>query len=312
MFRKTFLALGLAAMIAPAFAAEWTTDLEAARSKAAAEGKELLLDFTGSDWCGWCIRLRKDVLNQPEFESYAADKFVLVEIDIPQNPKFDPALRARNEKLCEQYKVNGFPTIMVLTPEGQVAGGFCGGRASFAAAKPALDTAVANAAKLKEAAGKEGMEKAALLAEVYSSLSSDLKAAAEDMRDTIVELDPDDKTGLRHAKEVREDLQNTLNLVRGAETPQEMLVLINNAEKEVMPENLMHIYRLKSRVLMSLAETEDDILAARDAALKAAEHNPTDGAKEKEAAVRAFADPAAVLRAIQDVRAKEAACPPKA
>ncbi len=312
MFRKTFLALGLAALAAPAFAAEWTTDLEAARSKAAAEGKALLLDFTGSDWCGWCIRLRKDVLNQPEFESYAADKFVLVEIDIPENPKFDRALRARNEKLCEQYKVNGFPTIMVLTPEGQVAGGFCGGRASFAAAKPSLDTAVANVATLKEAEGKEGMEKAVLLAKVYSSLSSDLKTSAEGMRDTIVELDPEDKTGLRHAKAVQDDLRSALNLIRGAETPQEMLVLINNAEKEVVPENLMHIYRLKSRVLMSLAETEDDILAARDAAIQAAEHNPTDGEKEKADAMRAFADPAAVLRAIQDVRAKEAACPPKA
>ena len=57
------------AMVAPSFAAEWLTELPAAQAKAAAENKAILVDFTGSDWCGWCIRLRKNVFDTPEFAS---------------------------------------------------------------------------------------------------------------------------------------------------------------------------------------------------------------------------------------------------
>ena len=105
--------------LAPAWAAEWMTDLEAAKAKAAAENKAVLVDFIGSDWCGWCIRLRKQVLDTPAFEQYAKDKFVFMEVDVPRNPKFDKELRARNEKLCDQYGVDGFPTILVLTPQAE-------------------------------------------------------------------------------------------------------------------------------------------------------------------------------------------------
>ena len=89
MFKKPLCVAMLLAVLAPAWAAEWMTDLEAAKAKAAAENKAVLVDFTGSDWCGWCIRLRKQVLDTPAFEAYARDKFVLMEVDVPQNPKFD-------------------------------------------------------------------------------------------------------------------------------------------------------------------------------------------------------------------------------
>lgn len=291
--------------MAPAMAAvEWTSDLEAATAKAAAEGKALLLDFTGSDWCGWCVRLRKDVMDKPEFEAYIADKFVPVEIDVPQNPKFDKELRKRNEALCTKYGVQGFPTIMVLTTDGRVAGGFCGGRDAFSAVKPALDTAVQNVAKLAAAKGQEGTEKAATLAEVYGSLCKEMKDAAKPMRDEIVALDPEDKTGMRHAKDVEDDLHAALKKLRETETERDALPVITQLEATVMPENRIHLLRLKSRVQMALAETEADILAARDTALEAAAANPDkeEGAQEKASIEKAFANPAEMLKRVKEAR----------
>lgn len=312
MLKNAFLMMGLVAAVAPAMAEmDWTSDLDAARQKAAAEGKALLLDFTGSDWCGWCIRLRKDVLSKPEFEAYAADKFVPVEIDIPQNPKFDATLRQRNQQLCEKYHVSGFPTVMVLTPEGQVAGGFCGGRPNFEAVKPELDTAVANAAKLTAAEKLEGADKAKALMEVYSSLSGDMQESAAEMRDAIVALDPEDTTGLRRAKEAKAEQAAIMEKVQGGENDKERLILVNDLLGTVMPENRIHVLRLKSRLLMATAETEEDIIAARDAALEGAALNTKNGDKERAAIERAFADPALVLSRVKELRAKLDAAPKK-
>lgn len=314
MLKNAFLTLGLAAVVAPAMAAvEWTSDLEAATKKAAAENKALLLDFTGSDWCGWCIRLRKDVMDKPEFEAYIADKFVPVEIDVPQNPKFDKELRKRNEALCTQYNVHGFPTVMVLTTDGQVAGGFCGGRDSFEAVKPSLDTAAQNVAKLAAAKSQEGVEKAATLAAVYGSLNKDLQEAAKAMRDEVVALDPEDKTGLRHGKAVEDDLKAALNKLRETENEKDAMAVITQLESAVMPENRVHILRLKSRVQMALAETEEDILAARDTALAAAAANPDaeEAAEEKVNIERAFADPATMLQRVKAAREMQNTAPRK-
>ncbi|GDY18117.1 hypothetical protein LBMAG55_14400 [Verrucomicrobiota bacterium] len=117
--------LGLSALILLAslpslFAADaWLTDLEAAKKQAAAEKKDILVDFTGSDWCGWCIRLKKEVFDQPEFAE-ASKKFVLVELDFPRGKKQSPELKAKNEALSKQFAIAGFPTILLLDAQGQV------------------------------------------------------------------------------------------------------------------------------------------------------------------------------------------------
>src|SRR6266481_5854060 len=73
-----------------ACAATWLTDLPSAQATAKAENKIVLINFTGSDWCGWCIRLRDEVFSQPEFDAYANDHLVLVEADFPRH-KAQPA-----------------------------------------------------------------------------------------------------------------------------------------------------------------------------------------------------------------------------
>lgn len=100
----------------------WETDFAKAQETAKEAGKYMLLDFTGSDWCGWCIRLNKEVFNKKEFKTYADANLVLVELDFPRRKKTSKELREQNEALMRKYKVRGFPTIVVLSPDGETAG----------------------------------------------------------------------------------------------------------------------------------------------------------------------------------------------
>ena len=110
------LALGLASLQASDI---WSTDYEASIAQAAASKKAILLEFTGSDWCPPCMKQNKDVFEQTAFEDYAKDKLVLVKLDFPRRKEQDPALKERNQKLSTQYGVEGFPTIILLSPEGK-------------------------------------------------------------------------------------------------------------------------------------------------------------------------------------------------
>ncbi len=116
------LAAGLLVLQAGAAELQWMTDLPKAQAKAKAENKLVMLDFTGSDWCGWCIKLNKEVFSKPEFAEYAEKNLVLVEVDFPNQKKQSDELKAANEKLQEKYKVPGYPTIIVLNGDGKQVG----------------------------------------------------------------------------------------------------------------------------------------------------------------------------------------------
>lgn len=99
--------------------AGWTDDFEAAKKQAAEEGKYLLVDFSGSDWCGWCVKLDKEVFSKKEFLDGAKKKFVLVFIDSPKKrEKLSPLAQKQNPKLVEQYKIEGFPSVLLMDAEG--------------------------------------------------------------------------------------------------------------------------------------------------------------------------------------------------
>ena len=99
-------------------AAAWLSDLPKAQAQAQAEGKHVLINFTGSDWCGWCIKLRKDVFLKPEFEVYARSNLVLVEIDFPKRKPQPPAMQQMNRKLADHFRVEGYPTLVMLDTRG--------------------------------------------------------------------------------------------------------------------------------------------------------------------------------------------------
>jgi len=101
---------------------KWLTDLPKAQAQARAQHKMVMLDFTGSDWCPACIRLNKEVFSQPEFADYAKQNLVLVEVDFPRNKEQPESLKKANQALQEKYKIDGFPTIIVLDANGKKRG----------------------------------------------------------------------------------------------------------------------------------------------------------------------------------------------
>jgi thioredoxin-related protein len=100
----------------------WTTSYEEGQQDAKANNKLVLLDFTGSDWCGWCIQLEREVFSKPQFKEYASKNLVLVELDFPKRKPMPDAIKIQNVKLARRYQVQGFPTIIVLNGDGQMVG----------------------------------------------------------------------------------------------------------------------------------------------------------------------------------------------
>jgi thioredoxin-related protein len=100
----------------------WLTDVPKAQAQAKTENKLVMMDFTGSDWCGWCIKLHKEVFSQPEFADYAKKNLVLVEVDFPRSKPQTADLKKANAALQDKYKVEGYPTIIVLNGEGKKVG----------------------------------------------------------------------------------------------------------------------------------------------------------------------------------------------
>ncbi len=95
---------------------KWHTDLNKAIEIAYKEDKKVMLFFTGSDWCGWCKRLQKEVFNTNDFEKWSND-VVLVELDFPRRTPQDQDIRNQNLYLQSIFKVRGYPTVHFVKPE---------------------------------------------------------------------------------------------------------------------------------------------------------------------------------------------------
>jgi thioredoxin-related protein len=101
----------------------WTTDYKKALAEGKAEKKLVMLDFTGSDWCEWCIKLKKEVFSQPKFKEYAAKNLILVELDFPNDKPQSVEVKKQNAALLNKYNSEGiFPTIILLNGDGKRVG----------------------------------------------------------------------------------------------------------------------------------------------------------------------------------------------
>jgi thioredoxin-related protein len=119
--KKWLMVMAAVAISAGAFATEgWETDFEKAKATAKAENKHILIDFSGSDWCGWCVKLDKEVFSQKAFKDYAKENLVLVLADFPRDKSGQSdELKKQNDKLMKEYGVRSFPTVFILNPEGK-------------------------------------------------------------------------------------------------------------------------------------------------------------------------------------------------
>jgi thioredoxin-related protein len=113
------LATAITCALAPAHAAKvFETDFEEAAETARNSNRYMLLDFSGSDWCGWCIRLDKEVFGKKEFQKYAKENLACVLLDFPRRKSLKKSLKEQNEALQRKYEVRGFPSVIVLSPKG--------------------------------------------------------------------------------------------------------------------------------------------------------------------------------------------------
>lgn len=107
----------------------WLTDHAKALEKAKNEKKTVLINFSGSDWCGWCIKLDREVFSQPAFKEYAKKNLVLLEVDFPRRKSLPAQLKKQNKELAKKYNIDGYPTIIILDSSGKQIGtlGYMGG-----------------------------------------------------------------------------------------------------------------------------------------------------------------------------------------
>jgi protein disulfide-isomerase len=98
----------------------WQSDYDAALKQAAAENKYVLVDFSGSDWCGWCMKLDEEVFSRPEFIEYAKANLICVLLDFPRGKELPKAQKEANQALLEKFQVQGFPTVLILNPQGKL------------------------------------------------------------------------------------------------------------------------------------------------------------------------------------------------
>lgn len=116
----------------------WSTDIDAALVQAKKQNKAVLVEFTGSDWCPPCIMMRKNVFSKKEFVEKASKDYLLVEVDVPRK---DKALAARNQIVAEKYKIEGFPTVILLDKNGKESSRF------YASEYPEMDKFLAHLKK---------------------------------------------------------------------------------------------------------------------------------------------------------------------
>jgi thioredoxin-related protein len=202
-----FLRAGLLALVTLATAVAggegWTSDFEAAKKQATAEKKDLLLDFTGSDWCSWCIKLNKEVFQEDAFKAGVKDKLVLVELDYPKDQtKLSAETKAQNEKLRDAFKIQGYPTLLLCDASGKAyakTGYQPGGPDKYVTH---LDELIA--VRAKRDAAFAAADKATDNVEKAKNLVAGLKTMDPEIVDVhyadvltkIGELDKDDTTGL--------------------------------------------------------------------------------------------------------------------
>lgn len=98
----------------------WTQDYDQALAEAKKTGKVLLIAFSGSDWCPWCMKLDNEVFQKPAFRAYAEKHLVLMLADFPKKKSLPPAIQEQNMQLAKRFEIEGFPTVVLLNPKGEL------------------------------------------------------------------------------------------------------------------------------------------------------------------------------------------------
>jgi len=267
------------------FAAEegWLVDLKAAKEKAAAEGKDLFMEFTGSDWCPPCISFKKKVLDTDVFKTGAPESYVLLKLDNPRDKsKQTPEEIEQYKKLSAEFKITGVPTVILADAQGKpfVKMVGYGGQEPDVYVKELVakqDVRKTRDTQLAKAEKAEGSAKAKLLDQAISGIDSELAMSQyRDLIDQIVTLDGDNSAGLKAKYE------GVLNLVNIRAALQEIVKSAGAggvddaakkldeliAEKNLAGEGLQEALFLKAQMLFrsDKAKSKVTLITAQKAA----------------------------------------------
>jgi len=256
----------------------WLTDIDAAKKSASDSKKDLLIDFTGSDWCGWCIKLNDEVFKHDAFKAGVKDSFVLVEIDFPREKgKLPEDARKRNTELGEKYAVQGYPTILLCDAEGKpyaVTGYEEGGPEKYVGHlnelrknKTQRDEAFAKAEKAN------GVEKAKVLLTALDAMKLDEKVVANfygDIAEQIRTADPKDETGFAKKAEASKRLeafQKSLQEFGAKRDHDGALALVDKTLKEggFDEEATLQIMMTRAAIFASSAKFDEALKAVDEA-----------------------------------------------
>ncbi len=267
----------------PTDAEGWTEDVVAARMYARANDLDIIYDFTGSDWCTWCIRLHDEVFSTDEFKDEAPKHFVLVKLDFPRRSPQSEEIRKRNAELRDKFGVRGYPTILLLDSSGKVYGktGYRrGGAEAYLSHLEQMRQVRIERDKYMAAAEKlKGVKRAEALDKALSALANDVVMMAyTDVVEEIVKLDAEGKAGLKSKYEpmlkqaaMESDLQRLQSAARGGDA-QAVLDIVDEIIKKHTPEGEM----LQRLLVMKMQghRAAGDIDAARGAATAAIKAAP--------------------------------------
>ncbi|MBR6798165.1 MAG: thioredoxin family protein [Opitutales bacterium] len=183
----------------------WTDNFEAAKKQAAAEGKDILVAFSGSDWCGWCVRLEKEVFSEGNFAEKVSKFFVPVYIDNPNDLSLlSEHARKQNRALTDHYRIEGFPTVLLMDASGCIfaqTGYAAGGPEKYLEMLKKLRDDGKNSPEYKTQkalnAVPNGPDRVRKLDELLVPLPLPLQIANENYVDEILAADADGSLGLR-------------------------------------------------------------------------------------------------------------------
>ena len=116
------LAITLTAVLVSAQTSTWNQDFKKAMALSQKTGKPVLIDFSGTDWCSWCIKLDKEVFSKRAFKQYAKKDLILMLAAFPKWAPLAADLKAQNEELAQKFSVEGFPTVVLLNSKGETIG----------------------------------------------------------------------------------------------------------------------------------------------------------------------------------------------
>jgi thioredoxin-related protein len=253
----------------------WTDNAEQAIKSAKAQDKDVLLYFTGSDWCPNCKKFEQDVLSQTEFLKTATPQFVLVELDFPREKQLLPKIAEQNSRWAERFGVQSYPTIVLIDKSerpfaifgyaGDGVVNFLGTLGDHHQRRQRRDKV------LEEAARASGAERAKLLDQAISEMDQALaRLFYEDVVNEIVELDKEDDLGLRTKwnaekdAEMRTIILTDIMVVSRLERPEKAIGFIDEvlATIRFTPEQHLQVLQIKLNLLRSTQSTEamDELL----------------------------------------------------